>query len=202
MYRMTDSQLINALNNEVMNGHVNPNLSRKNRRQLARAIQNATYHVETSALNKPLVELKRLMSRPPGCAFLGSKATEGTCYLKEYGDNHTKIIFDSGSDITLISQKALSYLSTSTKVHLGLRINLVQVTGSAAISAYVAPDLFFDTPEGLVKLVVEAYVVKGISTPFILGNDFSNQYSLSLIRENGQSHIAFGDSGRNCQWKT
>jgi hypothetical protein len=40
---------------------------------------------------------------------------------------------------------------------------------------------------------VEAYVVKGMSTPFILGNDFTDQYSISVIRQEGSCFIEFGD---------
>ena len=57
---------------------------------------------------------------------------------------------------------------------------LVQVTGKASISGYVELDLYFHTKEGPVKIKVKAYVVKGMTTPLILGNDFVDQYSLSV----------------------
>jgi len=41
---------------------------------------------------------------------------------------------------------------------------------------------------------VEAYVIKGMSTPFILGNDFADQYSILVIRQEGSYFIEFGDS--------
>ena len=74
------------------------------------------------------------------------------------------------------------------------RVNLVQVTGNASISGYVDIDLYFHTPDGPVKINVEAYVVKGMSTPLILGNDFADQYSISVIRQEGSCTIEFGDS--------
>ena len=43
---------------------------------------------------------------------------------------------------------------------------------------------------------VEAYIVKEMSAPFILGNDFTDQYSISLLREDGQRTLLFGKSGR------
>ena len=75
---------------------------------------------------------------------------------------------------------------------IGQRINLVQVTGNASISGYVLLDLYFYTPEGPVKLGVEAYVVKGI----ILGNDFADQYGISVIRSEGNCSLEFGNSRR------
>ena len=47
---------------------------------------------------------------------------------------------------------------------------------------------------GPVKITVEAYVVKGMTTPFILGNDFTDQYSILIIRDEGESHLDFGKS--------
>ena len=65
------------------------------------------------------------------------------------------------------------------------------------MGGYVTLPLEFDTPEGSVILEVEAYVVKGMNTPFILGNDFGHQYQLSLIRKEDKSFLAFGDT--ECQ---
>ena len=73
----------------------------------------------------------------------------------------------------------------------------MQVTGNAIITGYVALDIYFETKEGPVLIRVEAYVVKGMSAPFILGNDFADQYSISLLREEGQSTLLFGKSGQS-----
>jgi len=61
------------------------------------------------------------------------------------------------------------------KIKQGQRINLVQVTGNASIS-------------GLCR--------QGMTSPFILGNDFADQYSISVIRQEGGCNLEFGDSGR------
>ena len=60
-------------------------------------------------------------------------------------------------------------------------------------------DLYFETEEGLVLVKVEAYVVKGMSASLILGNDFADQYAISLLREEGRSTLLFGKSGRSRQ---
>jgi hypothetical protein len=52
--------------------------------------------------------------------------------------------------------------------------------------------LLFRTTAGIIKLSVEAYVVKGMSTDFILGNDFADQYDLSIIRKEGRTMVQFG----------
>ena len=47
-----------------------------------------------------------------------------------------------------------------------------------------------------VQADVEAYIIKGMTTPLILGNDFADQYSLSIIQNNGNSTLKFANTGR------
>ena len=46
------------------------------RRHLARDIARANYSLIENGSAKPLIKLKKYMARPPGCSFLGSKATQ------------------------------------------------------------------------------------------------------------------------------
>ena len=176
-------------------------LNRKNRRTLLKDLSRTYYSSVTgvSESNGSLVELKRFLSRPPGCSFLGSKATQVPVNINSAQGDPSSIIIDSGSDITLISLRTLHQLKVPSKMKIGQKINLVQVTGNASISGYVLLDLYFHTPEGPVKLGVEAYVVKGMSTPMILGNDFADQYGISVIRSEGNCSLEFGNSGRRMQ---
>lgn len=70
----------------------------------------------------------------------------------------------------------------------GQKILLVQVTGWTLIRGYVEIPLIFETEDGPVELPLEAYVVKGMNTDFILGNDFADQFLLSIIRKDGKTH--------------
>ena len=87
---------------------------------------------------------------------------------------------NSGSDITLISVKTLEPLLEVPKIKQGQKINLIQVTGKALISGYIDLEIFFHTKNGPVKIKVEAYVVKGMTTPLILENNFTDQYLVFL----------------------
>lgn len=127
---------------------------------------------------------------------LGSRAMTVSARLQQLNASPTSVIIDSGSDITLISQKALSTLSDAPRPRIGQKVKLIQVTGNTTISGYVPLTLFFDTEAGPVKIKVEAYVVKGMSAPLILGNDFTEQYSISLLRQGGETRVQLGDSGR------
>ena len=136
------------------------------------------------------------MARPPGCAFLGAKPTQTMAVVGSSRNSPMKIIADSGSDITLISKRALDSLLDKPRIKGGQKINLLQVTGNSSISGYVELDVLFQAQEGSVKITVEAYVVEGMTTPFILGNDFTDQYSISTIKNNGESYLHFGTCNR------
>ena len=75
--------------------------------------------------------------------------------------NPSDIIIDSGLDITLILVRTLETLLEAPKIKKG-------------------QELYFHTKDGPVKIKVEAYVVKEMTTPLILGNNFTDQYLLSL----------------------
>ncbi|KAF9470755.1 hypothetical protein BDN70DRAFT_764687, partial [Pholiota conissans] len=143
------------------------------------------------------IELKKQMARPSGCYFLGSKATKVFAKFSDRSEKDTPIIIDTGSDITLVSQKALNDMLRAPKLKTGQRINLVQVTGGTTINGYVIMDLIFETDQGPVKMNLEAYVVKGMTTPFILGNDFADQYMLSVVRSDEGTKLLFGNTGRS-----
>ena len=146
-----------------------------------------------------LITMSQFAERPPGCSFIGSKPTSVMANFMEIDGPTAEIIIDSGSDITLMSQKLFSSMPEEIrpKTHLGKKINLSQVTSQSFIQDYVGVPLFFKTPKGPVSIYVIAYVVKGMTTPFILGNDYADQYSLSIERKEGESTLHFGETGRS-----
>lgn len=127
---------------------------------------------------------------------MGSKATETQAKINDPRSKPIPVILDSGSDITLISETEIGKMRKAPKIRVGQRINLVQVTGKASINGYTNLDLNFETDQGPVIMNVDAYIVRGMTTPFILGNDFADQYLLSLIREPEATKILFGQTGR------
>ena len=136
------------------------------------------------------------MSQPAGCAFLRTKATTTKVWLGEHRKNQQDLIADSGSDITLISQGALNQMENPPKIRTGQKVNLIQVTGTSKISGYMNLPIIFETDSGPIQIDVEAYVVKGMTTPVILGNDFTNQFSISTVWDESTTYLLLGDSGR------
>ncbi|KAB5587488.1 hypothetical protein CTheo_9073 [Ceratobasidium theobromae] len=166
------------------------------RKSLTKQLKLASSQSMTSQVGKELT-LKRLMSRPPGTAFFGSKATVIQGWIQSTKGHKQDITFDSGSEITLINEKLLKELEPQPRVKTGQRLKLIQVTGISFLKNFVIIPLIFETPEGPVKMVVEAYVVPKMNTPFILGTDFATQYQLSLQRDQSGTKIIFGESGRS-----
>ncbi|KDR72018.1 hypothetical protein GALMADRAFT_74250, partial [Galerina marginata CBS 339.88] len=187
------------INRETHHLKEQPYATRKTRRKLARYLR--TYSARISeelpnTMQTPLT-LRRYQARPSGCSFLGSRATQALVAINDPQSKLMPIIIDSGSDITLIAEATWANMLKAPKLRTGQKINLIQVTGKASINGYINVDLHFNTADGPVSMNVDAYVVKGMSTPFILGNDFADQYSISLIRKEGESHILFGETGRS-----
>ncbi len=143
-----------------------------------------------------LIVLPKIAERPPGCSFIGTSLTTALVKLGDIKGPSVKIIIDSGSDITLVSPEILQKMSSLPKTHQGKQVRLSQVTAKTTISGYVDLPLIFNTDQGPVQANVEAYLVKGMTTPLILGNDFADQYSLSIMQNNGQSTLKFAETGR------
>ncbi|QRV77005.1 Transposon Tf2-1 polyprotein [Ceratobasidium sp. AG-Ba] len=164
-----------------------PNLVNKlpTRRSLRK--QYKLQHIKTfqslgyTPIGKRLV-LRRVMSRPPGTAWMGTKSSIVKGWIGDLCPDF-EITFDSGSDITLISQKKWELLKPTPPKRKGSKIKIIQVTNNCFINEFITVPLVFNTKEGPVEMLVEAYIVKDMSTDFILGNNFGNQYLLSLLRK-------------------
>lgn len=179
---------------QALRARAETKINRRTRRALVKYIRRE----ERKGERQPALRMIPLQARPAGCCFLGSRALEVNGRIN---DEQATIIIDSGSDITLISEKTLREILSSPKVRKGQRIQLIQVTGKTIIDGYVRLTLSFDTSEGQVELEVEAYVVKNMTSSFILGNDYADQYGLSIIRKEGVTRLEFGGTGRSIEVK-
>jgi len=75
-------------------------LNQNSRRCLAKDITKV--HYSTFLNSKLLVELKKYLAQPPDCFFLGAQVTQVVATINSSESNPTKVIVDSGSNITLI----------------------------------------------------------------------------------------------------
>jgi len=128
-----------------------------------------------------IIQLPKSAGRPPGTHFLGATPCQALVRLMSLTGIESMVIIDSGSNISLISSQLISQIQPPLKIKIGQKIKISQVTGRSSTSEYVNIDLYFDTEDGPVRLDLEAYVVKDMNAPIILGNEFADQYSLSII---------------------
>jgi len=150
---------------------------------------------DNTTFTSEVVTLKPIKGRPPGTTFLGAQPSKATVRLNSPTGLSTQIIIDSGSNITLVSSKLLERMNPSPKPKEGQNIKINQVTGRSSTTQYVTLNIYFDIEPKPVTLKLEAYIVKDMNAPLILGNDFADQYSLSIIRDNGSTSLKLGDSG-------
>jgi hypothetical protein len=123
------------------------------------------------------------MARPPGTTLLGSCATTVTALLGSEPEPY-EIILDSGSDCD----------DKPPKIKQGQKIHLSQVSGNLTINQYVPLPIVFMTGSSPVEITVEAYIVKGMKIPLLIGNDFTTQYQLSIMQDGSNAFIVFGTS--------
>ena len=144
-----------------------------------------------------LIELTPRAARPSGTYFLGARNLMFDAHPFDSRNSKMRIILDSGSDITLISADQYKLLPDRPPKKEGRTIEIKQVSGELQIHQYVQLTLIIPTAEGPVQLSgLEAYIVPGMNRPFILGNDFADQYSLYPTRTEQGTFLVLGSSGR------
>jgi len=150
---------------------------------------------DSNSFTSEVIILEPVKGRPPGTTFLGAQPSKATVRLNSPTGLSTQIVIDSGSNITLVSSKLLEKMNPSPRPKEGQNIKINQVTGRSSTTQYVTLNVYFETKPRPVSLKLEAYIVKDMNAPLIFGNDFADQYSLSIIRDNGSTSLKLGDSG-------
>ena len=150
--------------------------------------------MDIKSFQAEVLQLKPTAGQPLGTTFLGAQPSKATIRINSPDGPQTQIVIDSGSNILLVSSKLLDQLPAPPKPKEGQNIKINQVTRWLSTSQYVILDIHFKTSGNPVSVRLEAYVIKDMNTPIILGNDFADQYSLLIIRENGMTSLKLGDS--------
>ncbi|KIY47357.1 hypothetical protein FISHEDRAFT_28570, partial [Fistulina hepatica ATCC 64428] len=108
---------------------------------------------------------------------------------------------DSGANITLISHDYFVELQAQKKspnLKKGKKLNLYQLTDKAqSMEGYCNLPIFMEADDSQkIRMDTEAYIVKGMSIPILLGEDFMLNYAIGVTRnavEGSRIHI---DNGR------
>ena len=109
------------------------------------------------------------------------------CYRNSTDGEIVKAVADSGAGATLIVRELYEKLKDQgVRMKQGIQMRLVQLTGDVKCEGYVTLSLYFRSQLGLVRLQnVEAYVLKGLTIPLLIGEDVQTPWDLSTIRQDG-----------------
>ena len=79
-----------------------------------------------------------------------------------------------------------------------MRMKLYHLTGGAKVLGCVKTELYaLARDESIVSFELEAYMVRNMNVPILLGEDFQTTYELSVTRyTSGHCYVAIGQSGR------
>ncbi|KAI4294340.1 hypothetical protein K525DRAFT_212891, partial [Schizophyllum commune Loenen D] len=146
----------------------------------------------------PIFHAPKYASHPAGYSALDSRSLQ--CKVSVGSPEAVEISgrLDSGADLTLMSEDYFNTVPDLPKPKEGMRMKLYHLTGEASILGYTRFPMYATTETGeRVCFDVEAYVVRGMTVPLLLGEDFHTAYELSVQRyANGTSTIRVGRSGR------
>jgi hypothetical protein len=103
---------------------------------------------------------------------------------------------DSGADITLMSEEFWKSIPDIQKPKEGICMTLYHLTGQAKVLGYVKTRLYMVSKDGeVVSFELEAYVVRNMKVPLLLGEDFQLSYELGVQRwATGHADVRVGNS--------
>lgn len=101
---------------------------------------------------------------------------------------------DSGADITLMLEEFYNSLEGLPKLKEGLRMKLYHLTGDAKVLGYTRTILYACASDHtIISFKLEAYIVRGMRVPILLGEDFQTTYEIGLSRHaSGQTEVLVG----------
>jgi hypothetical protein len=137
----------------------------------------------------PPVEAEPIKIHPwrnpkPGDSALGVSVLSVKGWIGSLEDALVDLRLDSCADITLISEETHAALINPPLIRQGHRMSLAQLTDKGTkIKGYMKLPILMRAVTGeLLMLEAEAYVVKGMSVPILLGEDFQINYKLGVSR--------------------
>ncbi|EIM85167.1 uncharacterized protein STEHIDRAFT_27661, partial [Stereum hirsutum FP-91666 SS1] len=131
----------------------------------------------------------------PGLASEGVSvlATEGR--LMQLDGLEVTLRYDSGADITLLSEDTYLKLRNPPPLKKGMKINLLQLTSEeTSVKGFINLPIFVTLDDGtILEMEVEAYVVSRMTVPILLGEDFHEIFEVGVTRDAVHgTRISFG----------
>ncbi|KAJ7264720.1 hypothetical protein C8J57DRAFT_1230490 [Mycena rebaudengoi] len=130
------------------------------------------------------IRLHRKRNPKPGDSALGISVLSVRGWIGDVENGEVDLRLDSCADISLVSENYHASMKNPPKIHEGHRMNLAQLTDSGTIiKGYMTLKILMLSEDGqLLEMEAEAYVVKGMSVPVLLGEDFQVNYEIGIAR--------------------
>jgi hypothetical protein len=154
-------------------------------------------HLELTVANPRIVAASKGRTLLDGLALLGTRALHMKVHVQSIDQVPIKDRLDSGADIMLMSEEYWESIPELPKPKEGLQIKLYHLMGDARVLGYVKTTLFMEAKDGtVISFDLEAYIVKNMKVPLLLGKDFQMMYELGVSRQaTGHSEISIGKTG-------
>ncbi|KAL1684912.1 hypothetical protein GGG16DRAFT_67360, partial [Schizophyllum commune] len=128
---------------------------------------------QPTATDSPIFYAPKLASHPAGYSALDSRSLQCSISIGSPDAPPVAGRLDSGADLTLISEDYYNTIPDLPRPKEGMRMKLYHLTGEASILGYTRFPAYAITDTGeRVCFEVEAYVVRGMKVPLLLGEDF------------------------------
>ncbi|KAJ7187740.1 hypothetical protein B0H12DRAFT_962742, partial [Mycena haematopus] len=143
------------------------------RRELRKASRSVELSYTTDEDGRRIFAARKGRQLPDGLGSLGSRALHVKVRVGSLLFQHIKGRMDSGSDITLMSEDFWKSVPGLPKPREGMRMALYHLTGQAKVLGYIKTTLYMVTKEDeVISFELEAYVVRNMKVPLLLGEDF------------------------------
>src|SRR6266478_960334 len=142
-------------------------------------------HFESPTLKVATIVAHKSHALPKGHASTGVVGLcINECRIGDWKEEPIITCLDLGSDLMLLSKAVLTNLKRPPCIHSVKGFQLKGVMGEVRVKGYVNLRLWLQSKDGTwVEFLEEAWVLKDLKVPLLLGEDFHINYCLSTVRD-------------------
>lgn len=152
----------------------------------------------TTLDSTPTIKLAKRLTKPAGQGSKGISALSITGRLGSSTGPDMQLRLDSCAEVTLASHELYLTLPNRPALKKGMKLKLWALTNQVRILGYIDLSIFVRTSDGrTLEFVEEVYIVPGMNVPILLGEDFQDNYDLSIIRSRGSVTVSLQANGED-----
>ena len=119
------------------------------------------------------------------------------CCIGDWNEEPVIACLDSGSNLPLLLEAALAHLKKPPCIHSVKGSQLKGVAGEARVKGYINLRLWLQGEDRVwVEFLEEAWVLKDLKVPLLLGEDFHVNYHLSTVQDDHRSQATMQHEGK------